>query len=473
MSRIMTNLRTPSLAAMLLAALVLAGCATPLARPDAPVTLPANWDEATSRTDNAARIEADWWAGFGSAELQQLIATALAGSPDLAIATERVVQAEIATRNAGATLFPTVDLDLATGARATEGGNASGTTRSSSAALGIRYEIDIWGSNLQRLRGARAQLAASHHDYEATRLSLLAGVVNAYARVVAQRARVQIASENLAIAERLFTLVEARYRHGAASALDVSRQRTAVLAQRAAIVPMQAQERESLRALAILVGRIPQQFDVGGRSLAGIEIPEVDAPLPGELLARRPDLAAAEARLVAADANIAVARAALFPVRLSLGLTATAAGNELGFVGLGSPLGTAAITLSLLQTVFDGGRLQGQVETTESQRRQLLETYRTAVLGALKEVEDALSAVERSRSEEQAQAQIRTETERTLRLSELRYREGSDRLDTLLDAQRSLFSAQDQLIQTRLARINASVDLYKALGGGWRLGNRT
>ncbi len=468
MNAITMLLRVPSLPALLFATLVLAGCATPLVRPDPVVALPANWDEATARTDEAARIEADWWNGFQSPELQGLIAAALAGSPDLAIATERVVQAEIAARSAGAALFPTIDLDLTTGARATDGGNASGTTRSSSAALGIRYEIDIWGSNLQRLHGARAQLAASRHDYEATRLSLLAGVVNAYARVVAQRARLQIAEENLAIAERLFAIVEARYRHGAASALDLSRQRATVLAQRAALVPMQAQEREALRALAILVGALPQQFDVDGYSLAGIEIPAIDAPLPGELLARRPDLAAAEARLLAADANIAVARAALFPLRLSLGLTATATGGDLGFVGLGSPVGTAAITLSLLQTIFDGGRLQGQVDTTESQRRQLLETYRTNVLGALKEVEDALSSVERSHLEEQAQLAIRSETERALRLSELRYREGSDRLDTLLDAQRSLFSAQDQLVQRRLARLAATVDLYKALGGGWK-----
>lgn len=455
------------LAIAILVAAGLAACSTPFVQHDPVVDLPANWDEATARTEDAARIEADWWSRFRSVEMEDLIAAALAGSPDLAVATERVIQAEIAVRSTGATLFPAVDLDAVTGARASNGGNAAGTSRSSGIALGIGYETDIWASNRIRLRGARAQLDASRYDYEAARLSLVAGTVNAYTRVVAQRARLEIAYENLAIAERLFAIVEARYRHGAASALDVSRQRATVLSQRDAIVPMQVQEREALRALAILVGLIPQGFDVEGRDLADIAIPELDTPLPGELLVRRPDLAAAEARLSAADADIAVARAALFPLRLSLGLTAGASGNAFGFTNLGNPVTTASITLSLLQAVFDGGRLQGQVETTESQRRQLLEGYRNAALVALKEVEDALAAVERSRVQEQAQLEIRTETERALRLSELRYREGSDSLGTLLDAQRSLFAAQDELVQQRLGRLNATVDLYKALGGGW------
>jgi outer membrane protein, multidrug efflux system len=289
--------------------------------------------------------------------------------------------------------------------------------------------------------------------------------------VLAHRARLEIAYENLAIAERLFGIVEARYRNGAVSALDVSRQRTTVLAQRDAIVPMQAQERQTLRALAILAGRVPQYFEISGPGFEDLAIPQLDAPLPGELLARRPDLAAVEARLAAADADIAVARAALFPLRLSLGLSAGLSGTEFGLIGLGSPLGVAAITLSLVQAVFDGGRLRGQVEASESQRRQVLESYRGAVLTALKEVEDALAAVERSRLQEQAQLEIRTETERALRLSELRYREGSDGLGTLLDAQRSLFLAQDQLVQQRLARLAATVDLYKALGGGWSVGS--
>lgn len=453
--------------AIVLAALALAGCTPALVAPGPGVAAPAAWDEADPHAPTARAPHDGWWQHFRSRELESLISEALVGNPDLAAATERVVQAEIALRSAGATLFPAVNLEAATGLQTTDSGSASGTTRSSSLGVAMGYEIDLWGSKSLQRDGARAQLAATRHDHDAARLSLRAGVASAYLHLLAQRERLAIAEGNLAIAERLFALVEARHRHGAASALDVSRQRSTVLAQRDAILPLRVQERQMLRALALLLGRVPQGFEITGIGLLALSVPDPAVPLPGELLARRPDLAATEARLVAADANIAIARAALFPLKLSLSLASTADSSALALTGLGSPTSTASITLSLLQAVFDGGRLRAQVETTESQRRELLENYRARTLAALKEVEDALAAAARSRHQEATQHEIRSEAERALRLSELRYRSGSDRLDTLLDAQRSLFSAQDQLVQQRLARLSAAIDLYKALGGGW------
>lgn len=459
----------PCRLAVLCAALTLGGCALPLTHPSASVDLPLTWSEATANARLDVELDTQWWRGFHSGELEQLVEQSLAGSPDLAVATERVLQAEIATRSAGATLFPTVNLNLNTGLSGTNGAGIA-TTRSeaSSASLGVSYEIDVWGSNIARLQGSRATLAATRYDYEATRLSLVAGVSSAYAQVLAQRARLTIARENLAIAERLFAIVEARYRNGAASALDVSRQRSTVLSQRDAIVPLETTERQLLRALAILVGSVPQGFDVKADTLA-LAIPEPGMVLPAELLLRRPDLAAAEARLQAADADIAVARAALFPLKLNLGISSALSSGEFGLVELSNPLNTANLTVSLLKSIFDGGRLRGAVETTESQRRASVETYRKTILTALKEVEDAIATVERGRIQEATQQAIKAEAERALRLSELRYREGSDTLSTLLDAQRSLFSVQDTLVQQRLTRINAAVDLYKVLGGGWQL----
>lgn len=460
-----------------LALLVLAGCATPLQPVDSGVALPASWNEAAALTPVVAQEDADWWRRFDSTELEALIAAALAGNPDLAIANERVIQAELAVRGNAASLFPGVDLTATTGARASEGGDGDGggseRSRSSGLGLGIRYEIDIWGSNLTRTRGAQAQLSATRHDYEAARLSLAAGVANAYTQVLAQRARVAIARDNLTVAERLAAIVAARHRHGAASALDVSRQRATVLAQRERLLPLEVQARQNLRALAILTGDVPQAFDLGDStdSFNRIAIPQLDAPLPGTVLARRPDIGAAEARLIAADADIAVARAALFPLKLTLDASTALTSNRFAFAGLGNPATTAGLSLSLIQAVFDGGRLRDEVASSESRRRQTLELYRKTILEALKEVDDALAAVARNQAQEQLQLQIRLEAERALRLSELRYREGRDSLDELLDAQRSLFSVQDQLVQQRLARLTATLDLYKALGGGWARGS--
>jgi len=367
-------------------------------------------------------------------------------------------------------LFPTLNLNTTTsaGRTFTSDGGAT-TTESSRAGLGINYEIDIWGSNIAAWQGQQASFSATHHDYEATRLSLVAGVTNAYWQVLATRDRLAIARRNLEIAEDLFTIVEARHRYGAATALDLSRQRTTVMVQRDALLPLEMQERQSLRALALLVGRAPQGFEITGNSLDEVVVPAVSPVLPGELLLRRPDIAAAEERLVTANANIAVARAALFPLKLDLGLATLLTSGEFAFFGLGSPLHSADAVISLTRALFDGGRLRGQVARSESERRVLVENWRKVILTALKEVDDALALVHRSRIQEQTQRAIRDETAHSLELSELRYKEGSDGLTTLLDVQRSLFAVEDQLVQQKLSRLSATVDLYKALGGGWQL----
>lgn len=459
---------TPRQILILTLTLLVAGCALPVKREPPDFAAPASWSE-TLATDSAT-VDSTWWQAFNSNELEELVATTLRGSPDLRMATERVLQADIALRSSRSSLFPAGSITMNTAAGRdyfSDGTEAS--TESSRAGLAINYEIDVWGSNFAAWQGDKASFAATRHDYAATRLSLIAAVANAYWQVLSTRERLTIARRNLEIAERLFTIVEARYRFGTASALDLSRQRTTVMAQRDALLPLEVQERQNLRALALLVGAIPQQFEVDADHLDAIIVPEIAPVLPGELLVRRPDIAAAEERLQAAHANIAVARAALFPLKLNLGLSSLISSGEFAFAGLGSPLHSADLVLDLTRALFDGGRLRGQLQIRESERRALVESWRKTVLVALKEVEDALAVVQRSRRQEQTQRQIRDETARALHLSELRYKEGSDSLTTLLDAQRSLFAVEEQLMQQKLTRLTAAVDLYKALGGGWEL----
>lgn len=456
----------PSLAlqAALAAAITLAGCAAPIDHPRPAIELPTQWIEAAP---GSSTLQRDWWRGFQSTELERLIDAAQAGSPTLAIAAERVQQAEISVRSAGATLFPSVGIGGGTGAQRDDPPGASArTSRSTSVSLGISYEVDLWGRLAAGVQGAEASLAANRYDLETARLSLTTGVANAYFQVLALRMRLVIARENLGVAERVFKIVDARYRNGAASALDVSRQRITVLSQRAAILPLEVQERQTVSALAILLGRAPQTLQVATRSFDDLALPEVGAALPSDLLTRRPDLASAEAQLAAADADVAVARAALLP-RVSLSASAGLATASL--LSLANPATSLGLTASIAQTLFDGGRLRNQVALGESARRQLVERYRSAIYTALKEVEDALGNATRYRGQEQAQLAIRDEAQRSLRLAELRYREGADDLSSVLDAQRTLFSSLDQLAQLRLARLTAALDLFKALGGGWAL----
>jgi NodT family efflux transporter outer membrane factor (OMF) lipoprotein len=433
----------------------LAGCSTTSPILEPAVAPPSAYSEAAA--PSGAALTLDWWTSFNSAELQQLVGEALAGSPDLAIAAERVRQAEAQVQIAGASLFPSLDLGFAT--RKTRDSESSSTTLSAS------YEVDLFGRNAAGVRGAEAGLRATAFDREAARLTLLAGVANAYFEVLSLRGRLAVSRENLAIAERVLGVVEVRARNGAVSPLDVARQQATVLSQRAGLLSLEQQERQTLAALAVLVGRLPEGFEVKAAALTDLAVPTVDPGLPTDLLVRRPDLAVAEASLAAANANLAAARAALLPSIQLTGSAGVASSSLLAFLG-GSSTGLA-VAASVLQPIFDGGRLRGNVRIAESRERELVEGYRKAILAAFADVETALAASSRLAQREALQVQVETRAREALRLAEVRYREGADDLLSVLDAQRTLFDAQDQLALTRLDRLEASVALFRALGGGW------
>ena len=449
-----------------LAALALGACATSGNPPAPALGMPGAWAE--SGASDSASPAPDWWRSFGSAELSWLINASLSASPDMAIAAEHVRQAEAQVRIAGSTLFPELNFGADTARHEThpQGGSWSGDN-SSSATLSASYEIDLWGRNASGLRAAQSSLRATRFDQETVRLTLVAGVANAYFQVLSLRGRLVIARENLAIAERVFKVVDSRVRNGAASSLDLARQQAAVLTQRAAIPPLDLQERQTLFALAILLGRAPEGFDTAASAVTGLAVPRVAPGLPAQLLVRRPDLASAEAQLAAANANVAAARAALLPSIVLTGSAGFASDVLLNF--LNGPTAILAIGASLLQPIFDGGRLRAQVDVAASRERELVENYRKAILAALADVESALAACGRTAEQELLQEKVVEQSRLALRLAEIRYREGADDLLTALDAQRTLFQAEDQLAQNRLSRLQGSLGLFKALGGGWKM----
>ena len=454
------------LPACLAVAMLLGACAI-TGNPPAPAPgMPQAYAEPAPA--DAAVPERNWWGAFGSEELSALVTAALAANPDLAIAAERVRQAEAQARIAGATLFPVLDLSAGSSRREirVDGGSWQ-SADTSSVALSASYEVDLWGKNASGLRSAEAALRATRFDAETVRLTLVAGVANGYFQVLSLRGRLAIARENLAIAERVYRVVDARARNGAVSALDLARQQAAVLAQRAAIPPLELQERQTLFALAILLGRQPEGFDAAASAVSGIAVPRVAPGIPASLLVRRPDLASAEAQLAAANANVAVARAALLPGIALTGSAGLASDVLLNF--LSAPTAAWSIGASLLQPIFNAGRLRAQVSVAESRERELVENYRKFILAALADVESALAAGSRSADQEGLQELVLVQARLALKLAEVRYREGADDLLTVLDAQRTLFQAEDQLAQIRLSRLQASVGLFKALGGAWEM----
>ena len=453
---------------------LLAGCAITAKSPDAAAPdMPQHWSEPSSGAMAGSALSPIWWRGFGSNELSALVDAGLVANPDMTIAAERVRQAEAQAKIAGASLFPSLNASAGASRRESRGGNADATditvsgsgSSAFNAGLSASYELDLWGQNASAARSAQFSQKATRFDREAARLTLATGIATAYFQVLAVRDRLTVAQENIAIAERVFKVVDSRVRNGAASQLDLARQRSTVLAQHAALLPLQLEERQSLNALAILLGRPPEGFHLSGRTVLAVAVPTVTPGLPADLLTRRPDLAAAEAQLAAAHANVAVARAALLP---GIQLTASAgiASSSLRAL-VASPSSAFSIGASLLQPIFDGGRLRAQVTIAESRQTELVLTYRKAILAALADVENALAAGQRNTEQEALSQQSLDQATRALRLAEVRYREGADDLLVLLDAQRSLFQAQDQITQLRLARLQAVLGLFKALGGGW------
>lgn len=450
---------------LLFSLMLLGACSTTSEIPQPKIDMPPAYSEIIAR--DTVTLTRQWWEAFGSQELAELIRMAEAESPDLTIAAERVRQAESQVRVANASLFPQIEAGAGTSRRGSdENGGPNTRSDSTSVELSASYEVDLWGGLAADRRSARASLRATEYDRETVRLTLLAGVAEAYFQTLSLRSRLAIARQNLETAERVYKVVEIRYRNGVVSALDVAQQQNAILSQRAAIPALELQERQTLHALAILVGRPPENFEIRGINLVGLNIPSAAPGLPAELLVRRPDLASAEAQLVGANADLAAARAALLP---SVQLGAGAGWSAAGFASLASPhTATYSIAASVLQTIFDGGRLRAQVDFAGSRERELVEGYRKTILAALADVEDALVAADRSAQQQELQIAAREQARRALRLAEVRYREGADDLLSVLAAQRSLFTAEDTVAQLQLDRLQASVGLYKALGGGWQ-----
>ena len=449
-------------------ALTLAGCVTTTAIERPELGVEKIWNTPTAGANKSGPPDRLWWQAFGSSELDQLINQAFQHSPDLGAMAERVFQAEQQVRIAGSSAMPSLGLDASTGSRVADGNGPSQRSESTSATLNAAYELDLWGNLAASRESTEASFRTTSFDYDTVRLSLASSVATTWFQLLALAEQMQVGEENLRIAERTERIVDARYRNGAASRAELLRQQTEVLNQRASLVPVQLQYRQTRSALAVLVGVSPLGFEVESASgaLLAMALPSADAGLPSDLLTRRPDLAREEARLQAADANVQQARTAFLP-SVSLGLNAGVSNDSL--LSLTNPVKAAGWTLSLAQSLFDGGRLDAQQAISESQRLELIENYRSAILTALQETDDALDRVQTSQQREALQVTVSERAARTLALIELRYKEGSDELLTLLDAQRTLFQTREQLVQLRLERLVATVDLYKALGGGWSM----
>ena len=455
------------LAPVIAVILAMAGCATQVPQSLPSKMLPSSFT-GTSPEVLQTWPDVSWFEGFGSSELTALVVKAQADNRDIAIASARILQAQAQSHIQRAALLPQVgaQVNRLNGNCSGESCNDFTTGNAYAVNFNASYELDFWGLARDNLRAATETLKSAHFAQQSVALMVTANVVDQYLSVLALRDRIAIANEYIAAINSILEVINLRVKVGAASHLDLAREQAQFEYVQAQLTGLETTEKQTLFSLAVLIGELPEGFDVKAQNLRGLPAPMVRAGLPSDLLLRRPDIAQAEANLASAHANVDAARAAFLP--------------HISLTGQGEFINTTISTLlrasnfgysygaSLLQTVFDGGTLVGQKRIAEATQAGLIASYQSAVLNAYADVEAALVEVANSsRAEKHLQREIDAALE-AFKISQLQYRQGVTDLLNVLQAQQTLFTAQDQLAQAALASREASVHLFEALGGGWQ-----
>lgn len=434
--------------------------------------LPSAWRVSEPAATAPAR-ESEWWRQFGDPVLDRLVAAGLALNHDLLTAAARVDEARAALAAARANQALRVDAGASYGkGRSSAYAVTPGTplvAQRDAAGVTLSWEIDLWGRLRRSREAAQAGFAASRHAYAGARLSLAAQIAQTYFQLLALDAQSAVAEATLESRLQSLALREARFRGGLTSALDWRQAQAQADAARVAIPGLRQSLELTEHALALLIGMSAREMMAPpgrGNALFEQALPLVLPPgLPSELLDRRPDLAQSEQELIAANAQIGVARASYFP---SISLTGALGSQSPALVSLFTgPAQTWNFAAAVAAPVLDFGLTAAGVDAATARREQALAQYRRAVQNAFRETLDALSEQRMTGVRELAQREKRAALHEVLRLARLRYDNGYASYLDVLDAERDDFQAELDQVQARLDRLDAAVDLFKALGGGW------
>ncbi|WP_263770004.1 efflux transporter outer membrane subunit [Propionivibrio soli] len=463
--------RRPTAVAVTLALLTLAGCAVgpDYRRPDA--GLPDGFTATAAPVEASAALQKEWWHLFQDPQLDELVAQALAQNHDLLSAMARIEEAEGAAREAGAAFIPQVDLK-ASGSRSQI--SAENATPLSSAVPRIQdsrkagfstsYEIDLWGKLRRADEAARAELLASRYAKDTAELSVAGLVASNYLALRAADASLALTQDTLDSRRKSLEITRSRLTGGTASPLDMHQAESSVAAAEAQLADLRRQRALAETQLGLLTGQPGLSITVG--DLRQLPMPPVPpAGLPSTLLEARPDIRQAEESLVAANARIGVAKAALYP---SVSLTGALGGESAALSKLfTSGASTWSIGLAAAMPIFDAGRNAARIDQATARQKQTLVSYQKTVHTAFKEVNDALVSLREYGESDRAQERRVQAAQKTLEIAQLRYQAGYSGFLDVLDAQRSANDALLAYVSTRQARLGSAVSLFKALGGGW------
>src|SRR5215831_11181264 len=468
----------------------LSGCILGSERPELALDVPAAYRFGSRGDANASVPVLDWWRGFRSSELTTLMDAAQIHNLDIAVAIAQIVQADAQVGISGAPLLPTVSGSASAerehfGSTSSSGASLSGgglgggglgggggggresTFSIYSTSLTASYILDFWGKNRATLAASEESATASRYNREVVTLTTMATVANTYFTILAAQDQLRVTRENLAAAERILNLIKTQFAGGTASQLDVSQQEALVATQRANIPPLEVTRDQNIAALAVLVGRAPANFTVRGGSTRRIVVPRVTPGLTSELLYQRPDIRQAEAMLAGSNFSVEAARAAFFP---QIQLTGTTGLQSTALASLFTPgAWFYTMTASLTQPLFDGFLLESQLKQAKGLQLQDLQAYRKAVLSAFADVEKALIALQKFTLQERLQQEVVNASRQAFEVAETQLRGGTINLITVLQAEQTLFTAENTLVLVRLSKLLAASSLFQALGGGWTL----
>jgi len=449
-----------------LIALLASGC---MVGPDyvrPPVDAPAAWRLSEQEVKDLANTA--WWEQFGDPVLNDLVATALRENKDLMIATARIDEFAGKYGFVRAGLFPQVGAGYEVSRQrnsAVLGTVDPVTYNSYSAVLNAGWEIDIWGRIRRQTEAANAQLLASEEGRNAVVLSLLGSVAGAYINLRNLDRQLEIARATAKSRGESYELFKLRFEGGVISLLELSQNKSQYEEALASIPPLEKAIAQQENGLSVLLGRNPGPI-ARGKDIDQLMLPAIPAGLPSELLERRPDIRRAEQDLIAANALIGAAKAAYFPTISLTGLFGYASPSLSSLFDGPSKVWQYGAPITM--PIFTAGAIAGQVQAAEAVQQQALFGYQKAIQNAFREVDDALVNQDRTREQLLAQRRQVEALQQYASTARLRYDNGYTSFIEVLDAERSLFNVQLQYTQTHQVQLQAMVNLYLAMGGGWQ-----
>ena len=475
MSAFKQKLPAIRLAAALSAFLLLGGCAVgpDYLRPSFLFPEPEKLaPDAEARAE--VPINPQWWTLFGDAALNNLEQQAIEANQDLQVAIARLEAAEAAAREAGADYLPAISLGANTGRSESSGTTFNGkkiggqaTYNNTRIAASLSYEVDLWGRVRRSNEAARAEALASRFGRDTVRLTLAGQVANEYLNLRSLDGQIDVTSQTLESRQQALKIVQARLNGGTASGLELAQAESALNGAQAQWSELRRQRALSESQIGLLCGQPGLNIRAAGLDTLPLP-PTPPAGLPSTLLEARPDIRQAEEKLVAANARIGVAKAAYFP---TISLTGLFGSESMALSNLfSSSAGIWSAAVGLTMPIFDAGRTGARVDQATAAQKETLANYRKTVQTAFKEVNDAIVGLREYSDEEAAYSAQVGASQRALDLAQKRYESGYSGYMDLLDAQRTLNSAQLQYLSSRKSRLGAAVDLFKALGGGWVAG---